>query len=107
MSVLSTIISTPSPYRAITDMGIISMNISSGLPLLKRSYGYKVKELHAENTILYRPREKKHESLTIGEKIEFLPSYLDGTVNSFNEFHVMKKNKLAALWNISGRGCSQ
>ncbi|WP_455368027.1 DSD1 family PLP-dependent enzyme [[Eubacterium] cellulosolvens] len=103
LSVLSTVISTPSPQRAITDIGIMSMNTSYGLPVLKKLPDIEVKDLHAENTIL---QLKKSLKLKIGQKIEFLPTYIDGTVNLHNQFHVIRKGKLEAIWNIQGRGRS-
>lgn len=103
LSVLSTVISTPSLHRAITDMGKMSMNTSNELPDLLGYKDVEVKELHAENTIL---QSKKPSKLKIGDKVEFLPTYLDGTVNLFNKFYAMRKGLLKATWNIAGQGRS-
>ncbi|MEM4246217.1 MAG: DSD1 family PLP-dependent enzyme, partial [Candidatus Bathyarchaeia archaeon] len=103
LSVLSTVISKPSPHRAITDMGLMSMNTSAGLPSLRGHPEVEVVELHAENAIL---RSKGRMRLRIGERLEFYPSYLDGTVNLFDRVHAMRNGRLEAVWAIGGRGRS-
>ncbi len=103
MHVLSTIISTPSPYRAITDAGLMSMNTSSGLPALLDHRDVEVADLHAENAIL---KSKKPLRFKIGEKVEFLPTYLDGTVNLFDRFYATRRGRIEAVWSIAGRGRS-
>lgn len=99
LSVLSTIISKPSSNRAITDAGLMSIGTSYGNPLIKNGEGLEVFELHAENTVL---TTEKTSDIGIGDKIEFIPSYIDLTVNLNEKFYAMRNEKVEAIWDIKG-----
>jgi D-serine deaminase-like pyridoxal phosphate-dependent protein len=103
LSILSTIISKPSDKRAITDCGLMSINTLYSLPTIVGYNGIEVKELHAENTIL---NTLSNSSINLGEKVEFQPSYLDGTINLHDTVYGMRDEKIEAIWRIAGRGRS-
>ena len=103
LSVLSTVISKPSDKRVVTDAGLMSISTVSGKPEVARKDGLEVYEVHAENTIL---EIKKPVKIRIGDKIELIPSYLDGTVNCHNRFYGIRKGKVEVVWDILGRGTS-
>ncbi len=103
LSILSTVISRPSKYRAITDSGLMSINASKGLPTVVGYENVEVEKLSAENATL---KTGKDVSLKIGDKAEFLPSYLDGTVNLFDVVFGLRRGKIESVWRIAGRGRS-
>jgi D-serine deaminase-like pyridoxal phosphate-dependent protein len=58
----------------------------------------EVSELHAENTVLKTEAQSK---ITAGDKIEFIPSYLDATVSSHKRIYGIRKNRVESTWNTS------
>lgn len=100
LTVLSTVISKPSQERVVTDAGVTSFSIEEGLPEPVGLEGEAV-GLFAENTVL---KVNKNEKIEIGDKVEFIPSYLDGTINYHTTYYAMRKNKVESIIEITGRG---
>jgi D-serine deaminase-like pyridoxal phosphate-dependent protein len=103
LSVLTTVISVPSTQRAVTDAGLMSINQNYGPPEVRNRKDLAIYKLHGDNTLLTRKRETRIE---VGEKIEIIPSYLDGTINMHERLYALRKNKVEAVWEISARGKS-
>ena len=97
LTVLTTVISRPDEKRAITDAGLMSINTALGNPTVAGRDDLDVEALHAENTIL---RTKGHK-IKIGDKIELIPSYLDGTINCHNRIYAMRRAHVESIWNTS------
>lgn len=100
LSVLSTVISVPSSQRAVTDAGLMSINKNYGAPTIEDE-GLTIYEFHGENTVLTLGR-----SIRIGDKVEIIPSYLDGTINMHEKLYGIRNNKVEVVWKISARGTS-
>jgi D-serine deaminase-like pyridoxal phosphate-dependent protein len=103
LSVLSTAISVPTSERLVTDAGLMSISTASGNPVVKEHPGLSIHELHAENTVFKAERGIRIE---VGDKIEVIPSYLDGTVNMHERLFGIRKGRVENVWSISGRGRS-
>jgi len=104
LTVLSTVISVPSSKRVVTDAGLTCISNAYGDPMVRDGLGLKVQELHAENTVL---KVETGQRIGIGDKIEFIPSYLDGTVNMHEKLYAIRNAKVEETWTISGRGRSR
>jgi D-serine deaminase-like pyridoxal phosphate-dependent protein len=102
LTVLATVISRPDDKRAITDAGLMSINTALGNPTVAGRDDLQVEALHAENTIL---RTKGQSKVNIGDKIELIPSYLDGTINCHKRIYALKRARVESIWNTS-RGTS-
>jgi D-serine deaminase-like pyridoxal phosphate-dependent protein len=98
LTVLSTVIIRPANDRAITDAGLMSINVALGNPEITGRDGIEVTELHAENTVLKTESQSK---ITAGDKIEFIPSYLDATVSSHKRIYGIRKGRVESIWNTS------
>lgn len=103
LTVLSTVISKPAGDRAITDAGQMSINTHGMLPIVKGMNGLEVMGVHAENTIL---KNRGPGKIKVGDAIEIIPSYLDGTVKLHEKFYGIKSNKVESVWKILGRDTS-
>jgi len=103
LTVLSTIISKPSDQRIITDAGLMSISVALGNPEVIGNENLAVDELHAENTVLKITGPSKTQ---VENKIEFIPSYLDGTVNYYNKIYGLRKDHVETIWSTLGRGTS-
>src|SRR5579859_4582712 len=106
LTILSTVISHPTPTRAIIDAGLKSLSIDSGMP-----------EAKGLPTVKYQPGGDEHGILTwepsampadfhlaIGDRIEMIPSHIDTTVNLHDQYFAYRDGKLAAIWSVATRG---
>lgn len=103
LSVYATVISRPSKGRAITDAGNKALSTDAGPPLLKGLAGARYLpgggDEHGVLAI-----EGADVALGVGDKVEFIPSHCDTTVNLFNVFYAVRSGIVEAIWPIEGRG---
>jgi D-serine deaminase-like pyridoxal phosphate-dependent protein len=97
LTVLSSIISRPSDDRAITDAGLMSISTALGNPTVVGRKSIQVHELHAENTVL----KTQGQRISIGDKIELVPSYLDATVNCHKQIFGIRNGRVETIWSTS------
>lgn len=106
LTILSTVISRPTPTRAVVDAGLKSLSIDSGMP-----------EPEGLSGITYRPGGDEHGILTwehssesaelplkVGDRIEFIPSHIDTTINLHDNYYAYRNGKLEAIWPVAARG---
>ncbi len=106
LTILSTVISRPTPTRAVVDAGLKSLSIDSGMP-----------EPRGLSGIMYRPGGDEHGILTwgrddmevnlpleVGDRLEFVPSHIDTTVNLHDTYYAYRDGKLEAIWPVAARG---
>ena len=103
LTVLSTVVSKPSDRRIVTDAGLMSISVAAGKPEMIGVENLEVEELHAENTVL---RITGPSEIQVENKIEFIPSYLDATVNHHSKIYGVRKEHVETIWNTLGRGTS-
>jgi 3-hydroxy-D-aspartate aldolase len=93
MTVLTSVISTPISNRVVVDAGSKAILKEDSRP--KKIKGYELYSLSAEHgKIRITEPERK---LTLGEKIELIPSYGDGTVNRWSRFLGIRNAKLETV----------
>lgn len=105
LSLLATIISVPSPSRAIIDAGMKVLTTDNGLPEVITPTGLKLTALHEEHGILEVDHTRTQ--LQVGERVELIPSHVCTTVNLHDRYYALCDGKLKAIWPIAGRGKSQ
>lgn len=101
LTVLATVISCPSPERAEVDAGLKAMTRDFGLPLVIDPPGWQLTGLAEEHGHLKRldgPR------LRPGDKVKIVPNHGCTTINLHDEFYVIRRGLLEAIWPITGRG---
>ena len=49
---------------------------------------------------------KPNRDLNVGDKVEFIPSHCDTTVNLYNVFFAVRKGVTEAVWPVEARGRS-
>jgi D-serine deaminase-like pyridoxal phosphate-dependent protein len=104
LTVLSTVISKPSEDRIITDAGLMTMSSANGNPVAVGLPEELEVGMHAENTVL---TGKIPHSLGVGDKIEFVPSYLDATVGVHESLYAIRDGKVELVLRNFGRGTSR
>ena len=106
LSILSTVLSRPTPTRAVIDAGLKSLSTDSGMP-----------ELKGWPEIAYRPGGDEHGLLTwadqarsdplpftVGERVEIFPSHIDTTINLHDRYYAHRHGRLEAIWPVAARG---
>lgn len=103
LSVYATVISRPAKGRAITDAGNKALSTDAGPPQLKGVAGVQYLPGGGdEHGIL--AIKGADVSLGVGDKVEFIPSHCDTTVNLFDVFYAVRNGIVEAIWPIEGRG---
>lgn len=100
LTVLSTVISKPDGRKTIIDAGRKAVTYEFGLPEVKEPKDARVTGISDEHaTILLGYSE-----IDVGDKLELIPSHCCTTVNLFDKLYGIRKDKVEAIWDITGRG---
>ncbi len=104
LHVMATVISKPTPNRAVVDAGLKSLSTDSG----------NAKPSEKWPGIAYTPGGDEHGILSpsfggelnveIGEKMLFVPSHIDTTINLHDNYYCVRDNKLESVRKVSARG---
>ncbi len=104
--ILSTVISRPTPKRAVVDAGLKSLSIDSGMPEPQGLAGVTYRPGGDEHGILtwHENAQTPIEKLGVGERIAFIPSHIDTTINLHDTYYAFRNGKLEAIWSVATRG---
>ncbi len=102
LTVLATVISTRGDDLAITDAGLKALTRDFGLPLVADLPGWELVALSEEHGHLRRREDGP--SLKPGDKVRLVPNHGCTTINLHDEYHVIRRGVLEAVWPIAGRG---
>jgi D-serine deaminase-like pyridoxal phosphate-dependent protein len=102
LTLLSTVISVPSPEKAILDTGMKAITIENGLPEVVSPGGVHLEKLHEEHGIV--SVDPALIQLKIGDRVEMIPSHICTTVNLHDHYYVMEGEWVKEIWPISARG---
>jgi D-serine deaminase-like pyridoxal phosphate-dependent protein len=100
--ILSTVISRPTPNRAVVDAGCKTMDCSEVMPQPRDLEGARLAKLDAEHGIV--ELQSPNVSLAVGQKIDFVVGYEDYTVFLHDRLYGVRHNKVETVWDIQGRG---
>jgi len=101
ITVLATVVSRPSPQRAILDIGQKSISQHQTPPVLRDYPDCQVIRLSAEHaTVAVNPQN----GLPIGEKVHVIPGYSDFTFVLHDRVIGFRHGHVAAAWDLLGRG---
>ncbi|MGO8947314.1 MAG: DSD1 family PLP-dependent enzyme [Ktedonobacterales bacterium] len=106
LTVQATVISCPTPSRAIIDAGLKALSTDSGNPEAKGLTGVTYRPGGDEHGILTWD-EGANPDLKVGDTVELIPSHCDTTINLFDDYFALRSGRLEAVWSIEGRGKSQ
>lgn len=102
---LGTIMSTPTPERAVVDLGLKSTSAESGAPRIVDHDGLRCVAVHDEHCILLAtsPSERPE----VGAKLRLVPAHCDPTFNLHDCVVAVRGQHVEAIWPISARGLSR
>jgi D-serine deaminase-like pyridoxal phosphate-dependent protein len=101
ISVLATVVSRPTPDRAVLDIGHKSISQHRTPPVLREYPGCPVTGLSAEHTEVSVDCSSE---LRIGDKVHVIPGYSDFTFVLHNRVLGYRKEQVEAVWELLGRG---
>jgi len=101
LTVLTRVVSRPSPKRAIVDGGFKTMSFCHGYPQALDSGKLKNIVLSAEHGTL--EFEEPNTALRVGDMVEFVPGYTDSTVCLHDEMVALKDGIVQEVWSIPSR----
>jgi D-serine deaminase-like pyridoxal phosphate-dependent protein len=112
LRVRATVVSTPTPARAILDAGSKALTSDLGLDVHGTTYGeiveypdavvYALSEEHAHVDVARSPRPPE-----IGETVTIVPNHACGTVNLHAELALHRSGRDVDIVPVVGRGCSR
>lgn len=104
-TVLATVISRPTRERAVTDAGKKGLHASFGMARPVDLPGAELTALHSEHGLLHL--EGEAQALKVADRVQFIPYYLEGTVNLYDRAYAVRGGQVVAEWEVTGRHCSR
>ncbi len=106
LTILSTVISRPNSKRAVVDAGLKSLSIESGMPEPKGLSGVIYQPGGDEHGILTWQEDAPFpsERLDVGQRVAFIPSHIDTTINLHDMYYAFRNGRLEAMWSVATRG---
>lgn len=101
LTLLTTVISVPTPTRVVVDAGKKSMSTDMYQPWPEGLDDIASVACSAEHT---RIEFQSPTSLRIGDQVEFVVGYSDTTVNLNDTLYGVRDGRVEAVWPIAGRG---
>jgi 3-hydroxy-D-aspartate aldolase len=98
--VLTQVMSTAGPGRAVCDAGLKAMSGESGLPLVQGRSGLTCEDLSDEHCRIADPDGV----LSIGDKLWLVPGHCDPTVNLHDWYVGLRGGRVETLWPVTARG---
>jgi len=102
LTVLATVVSRPTPDRAVIDAGRKATGGQLQLPEISGRPGLELEAVHAEHGVI--SVSGKATSLEVGDKIELVAGYSDMTVFLYDQMHGVRDDRVEVVWDILGRG---
>jgi len=102
LTLLTSVISLPEPNRCILDMGLKAISSDGGPPMPQNLPEARFKfagEEHSELSF-----GNRNCPLKLGDKVSFIPTHCDTTVNLYDRFIAFRGDEVVDVWNIAARG---
>lgn len=101
VTLLTSVVSNPSPGKFTVDAGLKAISQEFGLPQPKLE-GMKMVHLYEEHGLL--EQETNDQRRKLGDKVELIPTHGCTTINLHDQFHCVRNGYLESIWKISARG---
>ena len=102
LTLMGRVISKPVKDRAVTDIGMKSASVDSGLPLVVGMPGVELTKLSEEHGTLALSGEGLN--LKINDRVNFIPMHGDTTINIHSHYFCVRGGVLENVVPISARG---
>jgi D-serine deaminase-like pyridoxal phosphate-dependent protein len=105
LSILTTVVSRPTPTRIICDAGWKSMAQQPALPAPRDLGEVKSVKLSAEHATI--ELAASNPAPTVGSRVVFVAGYSDATVFLHDYLYAARRGRVEAIWPILGRGMTE
>jgi D-serine deaminase-like pyridoxal phosphate-dependent protein len=109
LSVITTVVSTSVPGRAIVDAGsktlssdVYQAGDGNGFGMVKVDREAEVERLSEEHGNLNISRSTRQ--YRVGERLEIIPNHVCSTVNMHNQIYGARGERVETVWKVAGRG---
>jgi D-serine deaminase-like pyridoxal phosphate-dependent protein len=105
LTVVATVVSVPTKDRAMVDAGLKAFSTDRPfVPEAVETPGVEYSWAGDEHGRLTVPDPSRAPRL--GQRIEFFPPHCDPTVNLYDRIHVVRRDRVEAVWDVAARGRS-
>jgi D-serine deaminase-like pyridoxal phosphate-dependent protein len=104
LTVLATVISHPTPDRAVVDAGLKTLSDDSGAARLVDAPGWTYRHAGDEHGVLTPVDGAERRVLAIGDRVSLIPSHIDTTVNLHDVLYAHRGGAIEATWAVAARG---
>lgn len=102
LTLLAGVISRPVPERAILDIGLKSVSVDMGFPVVTGLDGAELMKLSEEHGTLRLEGDARQ--LKVGDRVSLLPMHGDTTINIHDYYFCVRGGALEDVVPIAGRG---
>ena len=102
-TVLASVISRPTPDRAVLDSGMKAVSTDHWPPEVRSLEGVEIGAASDEHLELHLTTSDARQ-LRPGDKVEIISGHNDTTVNLHSHFFALRSDKLEAVWEVGARG---
>jgi 3-hydroxy-D-aspartate aldolase len=99
--VWTTVMSRPTPERAVVDAGLKASSVDSGMPKVADDAAVEYVKASDEHGVLKLNGARGY---AVGDKLKLIPGHCDPTVNLYDNFVCVRGGKVEAIWPITARG---
>ena len=99
--ILATVMSHPTPARAVVDVGLKAHSVDSGMPTAIGVAGARYTKASDEHGVLELAGPGV---VQLGQKIRLIPGHCDPTVNLYDWLVCYRGERVEEIWPISARG---
>lgn len=96
--ILTTVISTAAPGRAVCDAGLKALSVDSGLPVVHGQSGVTYAKISDEHGTLDISPDG---SVAVGDKLKLIPGHCDPTVNLHDWLIACRNGRVEAVWKVA------
>jgi len=101
--VLTTVMSRPSPDRAIVDAGLKASSVDSGMPVVWQRPELRYLKASDEHGVIDCSSAP---AVALGDRLMLVPGHCDPTVNLYDEMIAVRGGIVESIWPISARGAA-
>jgi 3-hydroxy-D-aspartate aldolase len=100
--VLATVMSRPTPDRAVVDAGLKALSVDKGVPRVRGPAGVEYQRASDEHGVLRLEGDGR--GLALGDRVWLVPGHCDPTINLHDWYVAVRDGRVEALWPITARG---
>jgi D-serine deaminase-like pyridoxal phosphate-dependent protein len=104
LTAIATVISRPTPERAVIDAGLKTLSDDSGPARLIDAPGWTYQHGGDEHGVLTPTGDPRRRELRVGERVTLIPSHIDPTINLHDVMYAHRAGRIEATWAVAARG---